>query len=501
MKLKERVIRNFSILISSPSDMMEYSKVVREAILEYNNEIGYDKNIMFKPLDWKHNSFPAYGKPAQDIINEQLVDLADAVIALFGTKFGSPTDNFESGTLEEIERSYNQGHEVMTYFYKGKGFSISAIDPEQLKKVNKFKSEFSGLYSEFKTKKELKEKLKEHLNGLAFKLKHTTEKDLSIFCYRSGELFPYLKCSRYDFFELKNVNDLKKEIVNDIKVINEIELPSKYQNDYFLGNYSELCVTLPAGSSPLTEMLETIFTIVTAFSISNGISIDEDFINIGDFEYKENSFFGEKYELNSKEAVEKFNKLMNLKYKIYKYNALIAFFNQFNNLYFASFVIKNESNIYAEDITIKLIFDKRNYFDIVTLKINNQIIAENVKDILSLFEKKDDVDVENMEKDKSITPKTFSKLNSLIEKEPYLENYQEWFDLKRKELYPFIVNIKGDNVILRFNLVTGLKQFTSRFLCAQLMFKKMPDRIEYVITSKSFGHEIKGRIERKGKNN
>lgn len=88
-------------------------------------------------------------------------------------------------------------------------------------------------------------------------------------------------------------------------------------------------------------------------------------------------------------------------------------------------------------------------------------------------------------------------MDSLIEKEPYLENYQEWFDTKRKDLYPFIVNIKGDNVIIKFDITTGLKQFTSRFLCAQLMFKKIPDKIEYVITSKSFGHEINGKIERK----
>lgn len=495
--MKERVIRNFNILISSPSDMMEYSKVVREAILEYNNEIGYDKNIMFKPLDWKHNSIPAYGKPAQDIINEQLVDSADAVIALFGTKFGSPTENFDSGTLEEIERSYNQGHEVMTYFYTGKGFSITVIDPEQLSKVNNFKSEFSGLYSEFKNKRDLKDKLKKDLNGLAFKLKNKTEKDLSVYCYKSGELFPYLKCSRYDFFELKNVNSLKKEIIRDINAINEIKLPCKSRNDYLFLEFSKFSIKLPSGSNTLNEILQTILTLAKEFSTSNGISIVEDFISIGDFEYNKNSFFGNEYYLNSQEAEEKANKLINLKYKIYKYNASVSFFSQFDNLHFASFVIKNESNIYAEDITIKLIFDKKYYFDIEKLEIRNQIIADDVKDFLSLFEKKDDVDVENMEKNKSITPKTFSKLDSLIEKEPYLENYQEWFDTKRKDLYPFIVNIKGDNVIIKFDITTGLKQFTSRFLCAQLMFKKIPDKIEYVITSKSFGHEIKGKIERK----
>lgn len=56
-------------------------------------------------------------------------------------------------------------------------------------------------------------------------------------------------------------------------------------------------------------------------------------------------------------------------------------------------------------------------------------------------------------------------------------------------------HIKGDKIILKFSIPSGLKQFTSQFLCAKLMFKKIPQKIEYVITSKSFGHEIKGYIE------
>ena len=42
----------------------------------------------------------------------------------------------------------------------------------------------------------------------------------------------------------------------------------------------------------------------------------------------------------------------------------------------------------------------------------------------------------------------------------------------------------------------GIKQFTAQFLCAKLMFKRIPDKITYEITSKSFGHIIKGELNK-----
>ncbi len=55
------------------------------------------------------HSAARYGDRPQSVLNEQLVDTADIVIAIFWNRLGSPTGEAESGTLEEIERAHDRG--------------------------------------------------------------------------------------------------------------------------------------------------------------------------------------------------------------------------------------------------------------------------------------------------------------------------------------------------------------------------------------------------------
>jgi len=75
---------------------------------------------------------------------------------------------------------------------------------------------------------------------------------------------------------------------------------------------------------------------------------------------------------------------------------------------------------------------------------------------------------------------------------PDLSYYQNYLQAKAKELYPYIANVQKDKVVFKFDIPQGLKQFSAKFLCAQLIFTKTINEIYYVITSKSFGHEMKG---------
>ena len=60
-------------------------------------------NIFVKTLYWSKNVMPEAGDYPQSIINKQILDKSDAIIAIFGNKIGSPTQHYESGTIEEIE--------------------------------------------------------------------------------------------------------------------------------------------------------------------------------------------------------------------------------------------------------------------------------------------------------------------------------------------------------------------------------------------------------------
>lgn len=120
-------------------------------------------------IDTKHWSKDAHsniarGLSAQDEINRQLVDEADMVVAVFWSRFGSPTKAYGSGTEEEIERMLNAGKPVMLYFID-RPLPMSLIDGEQITKIQKFKKKHQddGLYVVLQDEAELALRLRDEL--------------------------------------------------------------------------------------------------------------------------------------------------------------------------------------------------------------------------------------------------------------------------------------------------------------------------------------------------
>lgn len=89
------------------------------------------------------------GDHPQNILNKQGVDGADIVIAIFGSRLGSPTENSLSGTVEEIKRAIDAGKPVHLYFFKGA--SPNDVDVNQLDGLRKFKKRMQGrgLFGEY----------------------------------------------------------------------------------------------------------------------------------------------------------------------------------------------------------------------------------------------------------------------------------------------------------------------------------------------------------------
>ena len=218
--MNEILTKTFNIMISCPSDMATYSQLVRDLITEYNTKEGIYKGVLFVPQDWKNDTRTAYGASAQSIIDQQITNSADAVIALFGAKFGTPTNGFASGTLSEIESVHLNGGEVMTYFCTGKGIELSSIDLEQLLAVREYKSKYPGLYFEFKTKSVFKTRVMSDLSKLADDLKKKAKKSLKLYSMKENELTENISYVQYDFYSLPKVQKLKTEIDTNIEIIN-----------------------------------------------------------------------------------------------------------------------------------------------------------------------------------------------------------------------------------------------------------------------------------------
>ena len=98
------------IFIASPGDVKEQRDAIEKLIWEWNNEHTDFKNIVLMPIRWENNSTASYriNQDGQAVINEQILEDSDILIAIFGHKIGTRTMTGKSGTVEEINYFYNK---------------------------------------------------------------------------------------------------------------------------------------------------------------------------------------------------------------------------------------------------------------------------------------------------------------------------------------------------------------------------------------------------------
>ena len=132
------------VLISSPSDVEEECAAVDSAIHRWNSLHAENFGKVLLPVRWKTHSRPEMGAPAQEILNAQIVDSSDVIIACFGHRIGTPTANSDSGTSEEIERFIEAERPTIIYFSESSA-RIEEIDPSQLQRRNELRDRLREL--------------------------------------------------------------------------------------------------------------------------------------------------------------------------------------------------------------------------------------------------------------------------------------------------------------------------------------------------------------------
>lgn len=104
------------VLIASPGDIREERDAVESALHGWNSSRAQREQVILLPRRWESDSVPTMGGDGQEIINAQLVDKSDIVVALFDSKLGMATPRAVSGTAEEIERAMSAGKPVHIWF-------------------------------------------------------------------------------------------------------------------------------------------------------------------------------------------------------------------------------------------------------------------------------------------------------------------------------------------------------------------------------------------------
>lgn len=143
------------IFIASPSDVQKERKATDAVVDDLNNLIGDTYKIRLETKKWENNTYPAIGEYPQGVINDQIGDY-DIFVGIMKHKFGSPTQNAESGTEEEFNRAYdnykNDGScKNLMLFFNKESLSQDA-NFEQFQKVLRFKQKLPSkgiLYREY----------------------------------------------------------------------------------------------------------------------------------------------------------------------------------------------------------------------------------------------------------------------------------------------------------------------------------------------------------------
>lgn len=142
--------------------------MLRETIFDWNGVNGEAARLLFWPLMWERNAVPELGHPPQSILNRQVVDRSDAVLATFWTRLGTPTDAGASGTAEEIDRAVQAGKPVLVYF-SSQPVLPDSIDTEEYERLKEFRDllRTRGLYDSYASPDEFARKVLAALTRVA----------------------------------------------------------------------------------------------------------------------------------------------------------------------------------------------------------------------------------------------------------------------------------------------------------------------------------------------
>lgn len=149
------------VLISSPGDTKVEVEAVKESLHDWNGSRAEAAQVILLPRHWRSDAVPRLGTGSgQGVINEQLVDNADIVIALFDARLGQETAEAVSGTAEEIQRAIDAGKHVHVWF-SNEPIRRDA-DLEQLAALSEFRANLQaqGLLGEYDSPSDLAYKVR-----------------------------------------------------------------------------------------------------------------------------------------------------------------------------------------------------------------------------------------------------------------------------------------------------------------------------------------------------
>ncbi len=476
---------------------------------------------------WSTDSYPQSGDKPQELLNKQFVQECDAAVAIFWTKFGTPTDKYESGTEEEIEEMLSSNKQVFMYFFDAP-INPSNVDMEQYKKVQAFKEKYKdrGIYFIVKDEQELRQLFTNHLGmyflPLAIGKKTLFEKKASpILEIKDASLKKDKNAIvvHHNFSDCKMVKDKRKSIISKFNSLQHEYLNAREKKDIENINKKEnsLLIKTPdlnklLGNSDL--MLGEIIgadiddrwkNTICKFADENAIEIEASFWNVGNLKKRVPRlvpFYGGSsvtFE-GSEEEKKRYGSINDLYWDIVEYYEYITFFGKVDKQWVIDLTVANIGNTFDEDIDVK-IFIKKNH----VCKIKDMAIPESniIKEVLKMrfLEYTYQIKCNDAVVEYTGYPMQAPSMPLIAEnlfnrssaQEEYNRNKEEYED-NLKQIFCYEYYEKEDVDILIFH-IGYLKHNTVMAFPSVLVFKEIPDFIDYEISSKYVADIVRGTVE------
>lgn len=157
------------IMFACPSDIQDELNIFFREVNDWNTNNSEEYGVALLPKHWSTHSHPRLSGRPQAVVNNQITDKADFLIAVIGNKLGSSTGVAESGTVEEILRFHDSGRPVKLYFSERESLTAAQARDEKLQeelaRVADFRSKAQemGLYSVYKDLTEFSKQISLHI--------------------------------------------------------------------------------------------------------------------------------------------------------------------------------------------------------------------------------------------------------------------------------------------------------------------------------------------------
>lgn len=153
------------VMIASPSDLTTARSKISNAVHDWNAHESRAHHVVLLPVMWETHSWPQAGGHPQQILNRQLADGADILVAVLWTRLGTATPGAPSGTVEEVDRFLAAGKPVLLYFIN-MPVAPNSVDAKQLRAVRSYqrKVQKASYYFQVDSEDELQRSVRDHLS-------------------------------------------------------------------------------------------------------------------------------------------------------------------------------------------------------------------------------------------------------------------------------------------------------------------------------------------------